>query len=66
MKIGDLVICHCGAAPQSMIWYKGLVGMIVGFELNGIPYDYARGAAVVFYDNGKTVHLIRSGLQVVS
>ncbi len=62
MKIGDLVICHC----ESDTWYKGITGMLVGFELNGIEYDYPRGSALVLYDAGRTVLLHRVGLQVVS
>jgi len=62
MKIGDLVICHC----ESDTWYKGIAGLLIGFELNGIEYDYPRGSALVLYDAGRTVRLGRGFLQVVS
>ena len=63
MKVGDLVICNC---PGST-WYKGLVGMVIGFVRNGVPRDSSENSeAVVLYGNTQTVELIAHRLQVVS
>ena len=62
MKVGDLVVCNC---PNDT-WYKGQIGMLIGFMLNGIPNDDGRGSAVVWYANAKTIHLMTSALKVMS
>ena len=62
MKVGDLVVCNC---PNDT-WYKGQIGMLIVFMLNGIPNDDGRGSAVVWYDTGKIIHLMTSALKVVS
>ena len=28
MKVGDLVVCNC----EAEIWYKGRIGLLIGFE----------------------------------
>ena len=55
MKIGDLVICNCTAD----VWYKGLIGILVGFD--GCTKD-----PMVLYGAGQTLRLAHSGLEVVS
>jgi hypothetical protein len=55
MKAGDLVVCNCAAA----VWYKGLVGVIVGLS------KYTKDP-MVMYGNGEVLRLARSGLEVIS
>ena len=63
VKVGDLVVCNC---PNDT-WYKGKVGMLLGFNLNGIPNEDGRGSAVVWYGHaGHAIHLMTSALKVMS
>jgi hypothetical protein len=51
VKVGDLVICNCKADT----WYKGAVGMLVGFS------DCTKDPMVMYY-NGEIMRLAKSGL----
>jgi|3_EtaG_2_1085321.scaffolds.fasta_scaffold351385_2 hypothetical protein len=61
MKVGDLVICNCEADTP----WKGKVGLLVGFWLNGIWNVDGRGSAVVRYSFGHEC-LSMAGLEVIS
>lgn len=61
MKVGDLVICNCEADTP----WKGMLGVVIGFWLNGIWNDEARGSAIVQYDFGREC-LSQQTLEVVS
>ena len=62
MKAGVLVKCHCAAD----VWYSGLIGMLIGFDHHGRFVSDGKGDPLVMYGNGKTVRLVRSGLEGVS
>ncbi len=60
MKIGDLVICNC----RSDVWYKGQIGMFIGYDLWG-KYSTLRGDPLVMYLQ-ETVRLSGTALEVVN
>ena len=60
MKIGDLVICNCA----SDVWYKGLIGMFIGYDHFG-RYSTLRGDPLVMYLR-ETVRLSGNALEVIS
>ena len=60
MKVGDLVICNCAAN----VWYKGLIGMLIGYDHHG-HYNTEKGDPLVMYPQ-EVMRLTRSGLEVVS
>ena len=59
MNVGDLVICNCA----SNIWYRGLIGMLIGFDDFG-HYSTTKGDPLVMYPQG-TMRLVRGALEVV-
>ena len=70
MKVGDLVVCTCDAP----VWYKGIPGLLVGFERFGTvqhvswfqdPNVRYVGDPLVKYGD-KTIRLTKSSLTVIS
>ena len=61
MKVGDLVICNCEASAP----WKGLLGVVVGFWLNGFWNMEGGGSAIVRYSFGLECLSVQ-GLEVVS
>lgn len=59
MKIGDLVVCNCA----SDVWYRGLVGMFVGYDHFG-HYSTTAGDPLVMYSQ-ETVRLAGVALEIV-
>ncbi len=55
MKVGDLIRCNC----VSDVWYKGKVGMLVGF--NRCTKD-----PEILYFNNEILRLAKSSLEVIS
>ena len=60
MKVGDLVICNCA----SNIWYRGLIGMLIGFDDFG-HYSATKGDPLVMYPQG-TMRLAGGALEVIN
>jgi hypothetical protein len=60
MKVGDMVICNCAAD----VWYKGLIGMLIGYDHHG-RYSTEKGDPLVMYPQ-KTMRLARPGLEVIN
>jgi hypothetical protein len=60
MKVGDLVVCNC----VSDVWYKGLIGTLVGFDHFGV-WSLEKGDPLVMYSQ-ETVRLAGNNLEVVS
>jgi len=60
MKPGDLVVCNC----ETDVWYKGIVGMLVGFDHFG-RRSIKKGDPLVMYGRGEVIRLARSGLKVI-
>jgi len=59
MQIGDLVVCN----PTGDVWYKGLVGMLIGYDHFG-HYSTTAGDPLVMYGE-KTVRLAYSRVEVI-
>ena len=60
MKVGDLVICNC----ISDVWYRGLVGVLIGFDYHGM-YTTDKGDPLVMYPE-QIMRLTRTNLETVS
>jgi hypothetical protein len=60
MKVGDLVVCNCA----SDVWYKGLIGMLVGFDYFG-AWSLEKGDPLVMYSR-ETIRLAGNNLEVVN
>jgi len=59
MLRGDLVVCRC----KTDVWYKGMVGMLIGFDRFGV-FNRTVGDPVVMYPGGKKMRLCLSGLEL--
>ena len=59
MKVGDLVT----TSAISDVWYKGLIGMLIGFDNFG-HFSTTTGDPLVMYSQG-TIRLAGAGLEVV-
>ena len=59
MKVGDLVICNCAAE----MWYKGLTGMIIGFDHHG-RFNQEKGDPLVMF-SGETLRMAGASLEAV-
>ena len=55
MKAGDLVVCNCA----SDMWYKGMIGTIVGFVYRGKD-------PLVMWPNGAVLCMASLALEAVS